>query len=103
MRILLSFLFTLTVFSSHAVCVSMSSGNWGNPLTWMCNGSPSVPGCGDTIVINAGHTVNVSVQQDYSGCGSPMYIYIDGTLDFPNNGPKLKLPEGSYIQINSGG
>jgi len=32
-----------------------------------------------------------------------MYIYIDGTLDFPNNGPKLKLPDNSYIQINSGG
>jgi len=81
----------------------VSSDNWGNPFTWLCNGSPSVPGCGDTIVISAGHTVSIVAQQDYSGCGSPMYIYIDGTLDFPNNGPKLKLPDNSYIQINSGG
>ncbi|HEY9081971.1 MAG TPA: T9SS type A sorting domain-containing protein [Vicingaceae bacterium] len=88
-----------------AACVSVGSGDWGDPNTWVCNGVPGVPGCGDTITIAAGHTVSVRNQQDYSepSCSTPMFVVVDGTLDFPVNGPKLRLPCNSGFIINSGG
>ena len=89
----------------NAACVSVSSGDWANPLTWLCNGVPGVPMCGDTIIINSGHTVTVTSQQDYSEpvCSTPMYIVVKGTLDFPTNGPKLRLPCNSSLFIDNGG
>ncbi len=74
-------------------------GAWGAPASW----SPSIPACGDTITILAGDVITVETQQDYSACGSPMFIVINGTLDFNTNGQKLKLPCGSGITINPGG
>jgi hypothetical protein len=99
---ILLFFIQIQVF---AACVSTGSGDWSNPLTWVCNGVPGVPGCGDTITIAAGHTVTIISQQDYSepNCGSPMFIVVNGTLDFPVNGPKLQLPCNSGFTINSGG
>ncbi|MDF1676101.1 MAG: T9SS type A sorting domain-containing protein [Vicingaceae bacterium] len=88
-----------------AACVSVGSGDWDDPNTWVCNGVPGVPGCGDTITITAGHTVTIRNQQNYSepGCGTPMFVVVNGTLDFPVNGPKLQLPCNSGFIINSGG
>ncbi|PCJ28834.1 MAG: hypothetical protein COA97_00410 [Flavobacteriales bacterium] len=76
-------------------------GAWGAAGSW----TPGVPACGDTIYILAGDVITVETQQDYSepGCTSPMFIIIDGTLDFPVNGQKLRLPCGSGITINPGG
>lgn len=89
----------------YAACVSVKSGDWGDPNTWICNGVPGVAGCGDTITIAAGHTVSIRNQQNFSepGCTSPMFIVVNGTLDFPVNGPKLQLPCNSGFTINSGG
>ena len=74
-------------------------GAWGAPATW----TPSIPACGDTIYIQAGDKVTVENQQDYSGCGIPMFVIIDGRLDFPVNGPKLRLPCNSGVILNAGG
>ncbi len=88
-----------------AACVSVGSGDWDDPNTWICNGVPGVPGCGDTITIASGHTVTIRNQQNYSepGCSTPIFIVVNGTLDFPVNGPKLQLPCNSGFIINSGG
>ncbi|MDT8411131.1 MAG: T9SS type A sorting domain-containing protein [Vicingaceae bacterium] len=88
-----------------AACVSVGSGEWDDPNTWICNGVPGIPGCGDTITITAGHTVSIRNQQNYSepNCGTPIFVVVDGTLDFPVNGPKLQLPCNSGFTINSGG
>lgn len=95
----------LAFFSVNAFSVTYNStgnGQWGAPGTWSPAGPP---GCGDTIYILAGHTVTIENQQDYSepGCTSPMFVIIDGTLDFPVNGPKLRLPCNSGVILNAGG
>lgn len=76
-------------------------GNWGAPGTW----DNGVPACGDTIFIPFGSIVSIVTHQDYSepGCTSPMFITIDGILDFPVNGPKLRLPCNSGVILNAGG
>ncbi len=88
-------------FATIVVSNGTGGGDWGAPATW----TPGVPGCGDTITIKAGDIVTIAAQQDYSepGCASPMFITIDGTLDFPVNGPKLRLPCNSGVMINAGG
>jgi hypothetical protein len=87
-----------TTFTSNGT----GGGPWGAPATWSPAGPPA---CGDTIFIQAGDVVTIEVQQDYSepGCTSPMFITVDGTLDFPVNGPKLRLPCGSGVILNAGG
>lgn len=97
------FLLSLFVYQQlSALCTSVQSGDWNDPATWSCSGGP---GCGDTIVIAAGHTVSIRTHQDFSepGCATPMFVVVDGTLDFPVNGPKLRLPCNSGFIINSGG
>jgi len=88
-----------TIFTSNGT----GGGAWGAPATWTPGGGP--PACGDTIFIQEGDIVTIEVQQDYSepGCMSPMFITIDGTLDFPVNGPKLRLPCNSGVILNAGG
>lgn len=101
----LTILLLFIQIQAFAACVSTGSGDWDDPNTWVCNGVPGVPGCGDTITIAAGHTVTIRNQQNFSepGCTSPMFIVVNGTLDFPVNGPKLQLPCNSGFTINSGG
>lgn len=78
-----------------------SNGNWGNPSTWLINGSARVPTCGDTVTIPSGVIITVNTQQNY-GCATPMVIIINGTLQF-TTGTKLTLPCGSLVQVNAGG
>lgn len=87
-----------TIYTSNGT----GGGAWGAPATWSPAGPPA---CGDTIFIQAGDVVTIEVQQDYSepGCMSPMFITINGTLDFPVNGPKLRLPCNSGVILNVGG
>ena len=105
-RLLYSIIFLLGFFISKSQYATVYTSNgtgggaWGAPATWTPAGPP---GCGDTIYIQAGDVVTIENQQDYSGCGSPMFVTIDGTLDFPANGPKLRLPCGSGVTINVGG
>jgi hypothetical protein len=61
-----------------------------------------MPTCGDSIVIQAGHTITINSQVDYSSCSSPIHITIYGSLVF-TNGNKLRLPCGSSIYVMSGG
>lgn len=86
-------------FSYAALCTSNGNGAWNNAATWSCG---HVPACGDSVVIKAGSTVTVTVQQDYSACASGPNIVIYGTLKF-DNGNKLKLPCNARIYIMSGG
>jgi hypothetical protein len=83
---------------SYSVCTSVSGG-WNSASSWSCG---HVPGCADAIVIAAGTTVTISSQLDYSGCGVPMSLTINGQLLF-TTGNKLKLPTGSVIVISSTG
>lgn len=95
-------LITLIVLSFNlkaATCVSTGSGDWNNAATWSCG---HVPTCGDSIVIQAGHTVTVSTQQDYSGCAVSPKVSVYGKLQF-DNGNKLRLPCNGVIYIFSSG
>jgi len=102
--LLILFSLLLSTQITMAACYSQGSGNWEDPDTWLCSGVPSVPSCGDTIYIQAGHTVTITDQKDFSepGCATPMFIIIDGELHF-QNGKKLYLPCNSGITINAGG
>lgn len=77
-KFLFFLLFFLQLAIISATCVSTGSGDWANPATWSCNGVPSVPLCGDTIITQAGHTVTITSQQDYvkSCCGTSVFIVI---------------------------
>jgi hypothetical protein len=90
--------------SLFAACYSTGNGDWNNPSTWLCNGVNAVPGCGDTIYVQTGHTVTVTTQNNYygiPGCAA-MHIVVAGTLQF-TNGNKLDLPCGSSVTILTGG
>jgi hypothetical protein len=91
----------LLVCSSSEAALKTSAGNglWNNSATWSPSG---VPACGDSIVILAAHTVTISDQQNYSGCGSRMSLHIKGTLYFLG-GNKLRLPCNSSVYIYTGG
>jgi len=95
----LLFLLSNSLFATIVKSNGTGGGAWDAAETW----APSIPACGDTITIVAGDVVTVETQLDFSGCGSPMFITIDGTLDFNTNGMKLRLPCGSGITINIGG
>ena len=79
-------------------------GAWGAAGTWIPSG---VPACGDTLYIVAGDIVSIINDQDYSapGCGAPMFIIVDslGSISFPTNGKRLKLPCNSGLILEPGG
>jgi hypothetical protein len=95
----------LNIFSGDVLAAngnSNATGYWNNPSTWLFAGNPAVPTCGDTMDILSGYTVTVNQQNNYTGCGAPMIIYVHGILEF-TNGNKLSLPCGSYVYILPGG
>ncbi len=94
--ILLIFLFSN--YSNATVCSSLGNGDWNSPTTWSCG---IVPGAGDTIIINSGDVVSVSVVTNLTGAATT--IIINGTLLFDSPSAKLKLGCGSSIAINVGG
>src|SRR4051812_15110773 len=101
-RTVLLFVLTLLISGSKSFAAHGSSnanGNWNNPSTWLFNGVPRTPMCGDTITIPVTSTVTVNSQEDYTGCVIPMIIIVSGTLQF-TNGNKLDLPCGSTVVIN---
>ena len=103
--LLLSITFILFSFTSFSTIYTSTGtgGAWGAAGTWLPAGGP--PACGDTIYITANTTVTIESQQDYSACGSPMFVVLDslGTLDFNTAGQKLRLPCGSGVTIEDGG
>ncbi len=82
-----------------ALCTSLGSGNWTSAANWSCG---FVPGCGDSVVIAASHTVIINSQQDYTGCAQGPVFTIYGTLSF-KPGSKLRLPCNSRMYIMLGG
>lgn len=96
------FCFLLGFNLKSATCISNGNGDWNNAATWSCG---SVPGCGDSIVILAVHTVTVTNQQNYESCNSTtgtLKITIYGKLQF-NTGSKLSLPCNSRLYVMPGG
>lgn len=83
-------------WSNAALVKSSGSGNWGTGGTWI---SGSVPACGDSVVIQAGHNITVNSNVNLlSGCALKMAITISGTLTF-SGGKKLDLPCNSRIYL----
>jgi hypothetical protein len=97
---LASLLFCVSLFlrSYGATCVSTGNGAWNNAASWSCG---SVPACGDSIVIQSGHTITVTAQQSYDACGS-LRVSIYGTLKF-ETGNKLDCPCDTKIYVFPGG
>ena len=81
---------------------SNANGNWNSSSTWLKNGVPAIPACGDTIYIQSNHTITVQSQETYLSCPTPLYIYVSGILQF-TNGSKLDLSCGSFVSILTGG
>lgn len=77
-------------------------GDWSDPNTWSPVGVPSTSSCVDTIKILTTDFVALTSTSDLSSC-PPIVFIVAGQLDFPNNGPQLKLPLDSYIDVPSGG
>jgi hypothetical protein len=99
--ILLVFFLSRTSLATVYTSNGTGGGAWDVPTSWSSTGG--TPVCGDTIFIQTGDIITIGIQQDYSACSSPMFIAVDGTLGFPVNGPKLRLPCGSGVTINAGG
>lgn len=99
--ILVCFFTSLLLLSqvNAATCVSTGNGNWANAGTWSCG---RVPTCGDSVVIQAAHSVTISSQQDLRSCGSNFILVINGTLRFVS-GNKLRLACNSRVYIFEGG
>jgi hypothetical protein len=97
-------LITLLIFSvwlpynSSAITSSVQNGNFDQASTW----DNGVPTCGDTIYISTGDIVTVDNTYDLTLCGTPMFLVIEGILQF-KNGPKIKLPCGSGVLVKVGG
>lgn len=101
-RLILLFAFFLcsaSILATQYVSVG-TYGNWEDPTSWSPNG---VPDCGDTITIQAGDTIEISSNLNYSGCSQPMFLEVYGTLIFNGPGAKLKLPGGSGVALYGGG
>ncbi len=99
MKTIVILLFVFGLFNVNAAtCTSLGNGAWDNPSTWSCG---LVPGSGDTITINIGHTVTISTTEVH--LGAPMFLYVDGTFLFDNPGAKLHMPCGSGIIVSGTG
>ncbi|MFH2094347.1 MAG: T9SS type A sorting domain-containing protein [Bacteroidota bacterium] len=77
--------------------VAVANGDWTDPDTW----GGFEPGPGDNIIIPAGITVQISSNESYEG--DPMFITIQGTLEFVGGGSKLWLPCNSEVSISEEG
>jgi hypothetical protein len=75
-------------------CTSTDNGDWAAPGTWSCG---SAPAAGDTIIIQAGHTVTVNALYTYTGTRMRVKIY--GTLFFNGGGSKLNFPCSSIVEV----
>jgi len=62
--VLLAFLFIFSSGQTVAQILSSSTGQWGGSGTWI---GGIVPGPGDVVVIQGGHTVTVSINTDVIG------------------------------------
>lgn len=104
MRFLFKLIFlSLLLFKASTVDsatrTALSSGRWEQASRWS---GGQIPACGDSVVINAGITVEITSIIDFSLCNAPVHLKIRGTLTF-QTGKKLRLPCSSSVTIETGG
>ena len=92
-------IFSVSLNANAVTRISAHSGNWNDAGTWNPTG---IPACGDSVVILAVHTINISNQQNYETCATPFRLIVYGRLLF-FNGSKLSLSCGSYVIVYPGG
>lgn len=92
--IFIMWLLTFSFSADAALIRSATSGNWSTGSTWL---GGVAPGCNDSIVIEAGHSISISSNITFA-CASYIPISLTGTLVF-SNGRKLTLPCGSRLYI----
>ena len=88
----------ISLNSFGRVLTSVQDGDWTDDDTWDISDKPED---GDTIIISAIHTVQVTSNETYAG--DPMIITINGTLEFVGGGSKLNLPDNSKVLVSVGG
>ncbi|GAB3497501.1 hypothetical protein GCM10027341_17690 [Spirosoma knui] len=64
-----------------APCVSVQSGDWSNPATWLCGREPTVQ---DVVTISQGHVVTISTNS-----AQAKQIKQNGTLRYVSRGAKI--------------
>jgi hypothetical protein len=84
-----------TASSAPVIKANSNNGDWATSATWDLNRKPQ---SGDTIVIPAGMTINLTTMEDLNG----VVIKISGTLSM-SSGAKLNLDNASFIRVLSGG
>ena len=104
MRMLPKILCLLSLLTVHetvssATRTALSSGRWEQTSRWS---GGQLPACGDSVIINAGITVEVTTVLDLSLCSTPVHLRIKGTLAF-QTGKKLRLPCNSSVTVETGG
>lgn len=77
---------------------NVASGDWESSGSWT---GGSVPQNGDTIFIQAGHTITVNTVNTTLQSGAAVYLEIYGTLNFAT-GKKLSLACGSGVALKQG-
>ncbi len=78
---------------------SVGSGNFTSSSTWQ-NGY--TPAGDDTLTIEAGHTVTVSSNLNYTSQNA-MFIIVKGSFYFNGGGSKIRMATGSIVDIRTGG
>jgi hypothetical protein len=104
MKYILSILFFLPLYVL-GVCTSGTGTypSW-NATVWSCTTAPAAgpPGCNSSPIYIEG-TIQISEEVDYTACPTPIYIYLNGTLDFNTNGVRFRLPAGSGVILGPNG
>lgn len=85
-----------SILSFAEICSSTGNGDWNDLTTWSCG---RIPGDNDTIVIGAGHTIDVDCN-----CGEyvDMRVEVYGVLNF-ENGQKIDFDSDGVVQVYAGG
>ena len=92
----------LLLLKAHETVLSatrteLSTGRWKQCSRWS---GGQLPACGDSIVINAGITVEVTSILDFSLNNAPFHLKTKGTLTF-QTGKKLRLPCYNSVTIET--
>lgn len=94
-------MFSINFDSKASVITAVASGNWDSPFTWL----PSVPVCGDTVIIPPGVTVTVTVNVNLD-TGDPLCplfrMTVLGNLRFAA-GKKMNLATGACVSVEATG
>src|SRR3989338_2746929 len=94
-------LLVLALLASPALAIdSAQSGNWSNTATWV---GGTVPGSGDTVVINGGNTVTVDQSATIGDDVSNNAMVIYGTLTWGTPSGDHTLTTRGPVTVISGG